>query len=885
MATVKGLRARLRALFRRGAAERELDEELRFHIEMETEQNLRSGMPPAEARRRALRDFGGVQPTKEAHRDVRGRWLEELIADTRYALRTLRRAPVLAGAAIITLALGIGANTTIFSAVNAEILKPLPFASPGRLVMLWEENPEKGWHEQLCAPANAFDWKDQVRAFADVALYFQGAGQATLTGEGTPQILKAAGVSGNFFDLLGVRVQLGRALTADETWSASGVAHTAVISDRFWRERFGADGHVIGRSIRIDGQPTEIVGVAPAGFALPVEGVDIWQPMAWKPELRRKIFFRRAHFVRAIARLAPGASFETADAQLQTVASRLKLQYPETNKYMGAGLTPLHRFLVGDTQLPLLVLLASVALLLLIACANVGNLLLVRAAGREREAALRLTLGAGRRRLAKQALTESLVLSALGGVAGVALGVVGIRVLEALLPGGMLRSSHFAVDWTVLGYVVLIVLGSGILFGTAPALWMGRRSPAESLKEGGRGGDSRRMRRWTELLVVGEVALAVVLTLGAGLLVRSFRELISVDPGFDPRGVLAMQIALSGPKYDSASQQRLFFEQLVERVKALPGVEGAAVTTVPPLAGTGYTSDFAIAGRPAGEYYTEITHRSVMTDYFHVMHVRLLRGRIFTAADRQGAPHVLIINEQVAQKYFKGQDPVGQRITFDKIPNDSSEWSTIVGVVAGERQRDLSSEPLIEAYIPYAQEIQSAVSLLSRTNGDPSGLAPAIRRILGEMDHNVAVADVRSMEMIRAASLARERFLMAMLVVFAGVGLLLAVVGVYGVLAQVARRRTREMGIRIALGSPIGQVRWLVVRHGLGLVTVGVVIGISAALVATRGLGALLYHVAPADPVTFVTIPMLLAITGVAAAWVPAIQASRADPAVALRSE
>jgi predicted permease len=885
MATVKGIRARLRALFRRGTAERELAEELRFHIEMETEKNVKAGMTPDEARRRALRDFGGLEPTKEAHRDVRGRWLEELVADTRYALRTLRRAPVLAGAAIITLAVGIGANTTIFSAVNAEILRPLPFANPSRLVMLWEENPEKGWHEQLCAPANAFDWKDQVRAFQDVALFYQNAGQSTLTGEGAPVILKAGGVSGNFFDILGVRMQLGRPLTPDETWSASGVAHAVVISDRLWRDRFGTDPHIIGRSVRIDGNPVEVVGVAPAGFSFPVEGVDFWQPMAWKPEFRAQISFRRAHFVRAIARLTPGATLQTANAQLQTVVNRLKQQYPETNKYMGAGLTPLHRFLVGDTQLPLLVLLASVALLLLIAAANVGNLLLVRAVGREREAALRLTLGAGRPRLAKQALTESLVLSMLGGIAGVGLGVFGIRALEVLLPAGMLRSSHFAMDWAVLGYVLLIVLGSGILFGTAPALWMGRRSPAESLKEGGRGGDSRRMRRWTEMLVIGEVALAVVLTLGAGLLVRSFRELMNVDPGFDAHGVLATQIVLSGPKYDSTAQQRLFFEQLIERVKALPGVEAAAATTVPPLAGTGYTSDFVVAGRPAGEYYTEITHRSVTPDYFRVMHVRLLRGRVFTPSDKQGAPPVVIINEQVAQKYFKGQDPIGQRITFDKVPNDSSQWSTIVGVVAGERQRDLSSEPVIEAYIPYAQEIQSAASVMTRTAGDPTTITPAIRRIIGEMDSDIAITDARSMETIRAASLARERFLMAMLVLFAAVGLLLAVVGVYGVLAQVARRRTREMGIRIALGSPIGQVRWLVVRHGLGLVAVGVGIGISAALVATRGLGALLYHVAPADPVTFVTIPMLLAVTGVAAAWIPAMQASRADPAIALRSE
>ena len=885
MSSIKGLRARLRALLRRNIAERDLDEEVRFHIAMETEKNVRSGMPPSEARRRALRDFGGIEVTKEAHRDVRGRWLEELVGDTRYAFRTLRHSPVLATAAILTLALGIGANTTIFSAVNAVILQPLPFASPGRLVMLWEENPEKGWHEQVCAPANVFDWKDQVRGFQDVAQFFGGAGISTLTGEGSPQTLKSSGVTGNFFDVLGVRMQLGRALSPEETWSRSGVAHTAVISDKLWRERFAADRHIIGRSIRIDGQPTQIVGVAPAGFSFPVEGIDFWQPMAWKPEFRAQVFFRRAHFVRAVARLAPNVSLERADAELQTVATRLKTQYPATNKYMGAGLTPLHRFLVGDTQLPLIVLLSAVVLLLLIACANVGNLLLVRAVGREREAALRLTLGAGRGRLVRQALTESLVLSILGGIAGVGLGIVGTRVLEALQPPGLLRVAHFAVDWAVLAYVLLIVAGSGLLFGTAPALWSGRRSPAESLKEGGRGGETKRMRRWTELLVVGEVALAVVLTLGAGLLVRSFRQLMNVDPGFDPQGVLATQIVVSGPKYDSAAQARVFFDELVKRVGALPGVQGAAATSAPPLTGTGYSSDFVISGRRAGEYYTEILHRRVTPDYFRVMHVRLIRGRSFTPADKEKAPPVLIINEQVAKKYFKGQDPVGQRITFDKVPNDSSQWSTIVGVVAGERQTALSAEPQIEAYVPFAQEVASGMALLTRTSGDPTAIAPAIRRILAEMDPDLAISDQRSMETIRSTSLASERFLMTMLVLFAGVGLVLAVIGVYGVLAQLARRRTREMGIRIALGAPAGQVRWLVVRHGLGLITTGLAIGISVALIATRGLGALLFHVAPADPTTFVAVPVILALTGVAAAWVPAVQASRADPAIALRAD
>lgn len=852
---------------------------------METEKNLRAGMMLAEARRCALRDFGGVEPTKEAHRDVRGRWLEELVSDTRYALRTLRRAPVLAGAAIVTLALGIGANTTIFSAVNAVILDPLPLGNPSRLVMLWEQNSEKHWFQQYCAPANVLDWKEQVRAFQDVTMFYDGAYDAALTGEGAPKNLKTSGVAGNFFDVLGIRPEVGRALRPEETWSVDGKAHAIVISDRLWREQFGADPRAIGRSIRIGGEPMQIVGVAPAGFSFPVEGIDIWRPLAFKPDARAKESFRRAHYVRAVARLAPGVSVAAADAQLQAVAERLSRQYPLLNKYMGAGLTPLQRFLVGDTQLPLFVLLAAVALLLLIACANVGNLLLVRAAGREREVALRLTLGAGRRRVVKQALTESLVLSALGGVAGVALGVAGTRSLEALQPEGMLRVSNFPVDWPVLGYVVAIVVASGLLFGIAPALWAGRRSPAESLKEGGRGGDTRRMRRWTEALVVGEVALAVVLTLGAGLLVRSFRQLTRVDAGFDPHGVIVTRILLSGPRYDAASAAIAFVNQLVRRVDAIPGVAGAAATTPAPLVGTGYTSDFVIAGRPAGEYYSEITHRRITPDYFRVMRVPLRSGRAFTTADGQNAPPVVIINERVARTYFKGQDPVGQRMTFDKIPNDSSQWATIVGVAGDERQQSLSADPLSEVYEPLPQDATNAIALMTRVNGSTDAIAPAIRRVVADLDPELAISDMRTMDAVRFASLARERFLMTMLVLFASVGLLLAIVGVYGVLAQVARRRTREMGIRIALGAPSSRVRWLVVRQGLALVVTGLAIGVAVAFVATRGLTALLYHIAPADPLTFAAVPIFLALTGMAAAWIPATQASRADPAAALRSD
>ena len=545
--SLRGLMVRLRALVRRDAAERELSDELRFHLEMQIAQYRRLGYGDDEARRRALVAFGGVERTKEDHRDVRGRWLEELGADARYAARTLRRAPVLTGAAILTLALGVGANVTIFSAVNAVVIRPLPVRDPARLVMLWEKNPEKGWYQQVIAPANMLDWAERVHSFAAVAGYVDGTGTAAhVAADGVPTIARIQMTTGNFFEVLGVRAALGRTLLPDETWSNG--TRVAVASDRFWRERLGADPRIVGRTIQLAGRTVQIVGVMPRDFSFPGEGIDLWRPTSWDRNSRAQVFFRRAHWMRAIARLRPGVSVDRADAELQAVASRLEAEYPTTNKLMGAGLTPLHRFLVGDTRQALLVLLAAVAVLLLIACANVGNLLLVRAVGREREAALRLTLGAGRGRLVRQALVESLLLSALGGGAGLALGWAGTRALESLQPQGMLRVSHFPIDWQVVAYLIALVATSAVVFGAAPAVWAGHRSPAESLKGGVRTTDGARVRRWAELLVIGEVALALVLTLGAGLLVRSVRSLLRVHPGFEAEGVIAGTVGLPGAR-------------------------------------------------------------------------------------------------------------------------------------------------------------------------------------------------------------------------------------------------------------------------------------------------------------------------------------------------
>ena len=881
LASLRGLLVRVRAIARRRSADHDLDEEIAFHIELETQKNLRLGLDPDEARRRALVAFGGVQRFREEHREVRNvGWLEELAADSRYALRALRRSPVLAGAAILTLAIGLGATTAIFSAVNAVILRPLPFPEPQRLVMLWETNPDRGWTQANIAPANMFDWREQVPAFADVAAY-SSEGRMTLTGDGPPRIVHGVSVTGTFFSVLGVRPRVGRAFREEETWESAPIA---IISDRLWREDFGSDPAVLERTIELEGVRRQIVGVMPASFSFPSATTDAWMPVAWPRENRAQVWFRRAHFMRAIARLAPGVSLEQADAQLQQVVRRLQAEYPETNTNMGAGLTSLHEFLVGSTKRPLLVVLAAVGLLLAIACANVANLLLVRAAEREREVALRLAIGAGRGRIVRQAMTESLVLSMLGGAAGLALGWWGTKTLAALQPPRMLRVDDFGMDWRVLAFVFAVTTTSGLLFGMVPAVWSGRRQPGDALREGGRSGSQgRRSRRWSEGLAIAEVAIALLLTVGAGLLVRSYRELLRVDPGFDPAGTLAVSLNLPSARYATGADIQGFVDALEARARALPGVGAAGVVSQLPLVGSDWTMDVIAFGRAPEDYATDVALRSTSAGYFAALRVPIVQGRGLGDQDRSETEPVAVINETLARTYFASGDPVGQRIALSRTADSTTVWWTIVGVVGDEHQGSLSERPKMEVHVPFAQRRRNDADLVVRTQGDPMALAPALREIIAELDPQLAIQSIRSMDDVYAASLARERWFMTILLVFAGIGLVLAMVGIYGVLAQVARARTREIGIRIALGARAAQVRWLLVRHGLRLTATGLVIGAVVALGATRGMDRLLFGVATADARTFAAVSVLVLLTGLVAAWVPARRASRADPVMALR--
>ena len=884
MSFVSGLRARVRALLGGRRADRELGDEIQFHIDLETEKYARTGLPPAEARRLAIAHFGGVQKVREEHRDVRRvQWFEDALADARFALRSLRRTPALMFAAVVTLALGIGANVAIFSAVNAVVLRPLPFPTQDRLVVIGENNPEKNWHMQLAAPANILDWRTGVSDFKDVMAYFEGLGNSVMTGRGDPQVLQGSVVTGNFFSTLGVRPALGRAFTFEETFESA--THVVVLSHKAWRERFAGDSSVIGKSVTLNGRMFQVVGVMPDGFAFPKEGVDFWRTFGWSPDFRNNVAFRRAHGPRAVARLKPGVSLVHADAQLQAVVERLKHQYPETNKYMGAAMVPLHDFLIGDTRLPLLVLLTSVAFLLLIACANVGNLLLVQAAGRQREAALRLALGAGRGRLVRQALTESVVLSVIGGTFGLIVGWAGTHALVRLQPANMLRVRDFGVDLTVLGYVVAITFVSGLLFGVAPALWARHRDPAESLKDGGRAAmQGVRTKRWAELLVVSEVALALLMTVGAGLLVRSFMQMRRVDPGFDPHMVWVGAVTLNR-SYDTDDKITAFMNDFETRVRALPGVTHAAFAMNPPLTGPSWTSDFIGYGRAPGDYGTEVAHGLVSPGYFATMKVPLLRGREFTEGDTPKTTPAIVINEALARSYFKGQDPIGQRMSFDKVPTPKSMWYTIIGVAGNEHTEALDVAPRPEVYESSLQNASNFMFLGVRTTGDPSAMTGSIRSVLRSLDPTLALTDVTTMDALRDGSLARARFMTLLMLMFGVIGLVLAVVGVYGVLAQASRNRTREMGIRMALGAQSSQVRWLVVRHGLRLTVAGLLLGGVAATFATRALTKLLFGVEPNDPTTLVVVALLLAATSFAAAWLPAMRASRADPMAALRAD
>ena len=804
-----------------------------------------------------------------------------LLQDIRYGARTLLKSPGFTVVAVLALALGVGANTAIFSVVNAVLLRALPFEKPEELVRVWATNARRGVTSNPTSYLNFVDWRSQNNAFEFLAAYSQAS--AALTGGDAPEQINGVVTTADLLPALGVRAALGRYFTEEE--AGPGEARVVVIGHGLWQRRFGGDPNLIGREIMLNGRSRTVVGVMPAGFKFPLnaEATEFWMPLDPTSELNR---VRGANYLGVVARLKPTATLAQAQSEMDAIARRLEEQYPEQNSGRGIRLVSMYEDTVGNVRPALLVLLGAVGCVLLIACANVANLLLARAAARGKEIALRTALGANRWRIVRQLLTESLLLALAGGALGSLLALWGVDLLVSMIPPDVPRVGEIGLDVRVLGFTTAISVTTGIVFGLAPALAASKLDLNESLKEGGRGSsESFRRNRLRSALVVSEIALSLVLLIGAGLLIKSFLRLREIDPGFNPEKVMAMDLALPSAKYVEESAQSRFFQELLARVGALPGVEAVGVVDPLPLGGNMAQNGFTIEGRPPlapGERLVA-NARIISADYFRAMNIPLLEGRALTERDAQNAPKTIVVNQTLARRFFGNENPIGKRATVTIAPDFTAE---IVGIVGDVRHRSLEAESGPEFYVSYLQVSSGGMSLVARTaTGDVSGLLAAVRREVQQLDKDQPISDTRPMTALLAQSIAPRRFNMLLLGTFAFVALALAGVGIFGVMSYTVTRRTHELGIRMALGAQRGDVLRLVLRQGMTLTALGVCLGLVGAYTATRLLSSLLYGVSSSDPVTFILVTLLLAAVAFLACYVPARRATKVDPMVALRYE
>jgi len=883
-------RLRIRSLLRKNWVEQELGDEVSFHLEELTKQNLAQGMNAEDARYAALRELGGVERIKEECRDMRRvNYVENFVQDVRYGMRQLARNPGFATVAVLTLALGIGVNTAIFSVVNAVLLSPLPFAAPQQLVSV--VSTRRGNVPGNVSYPDFADWQAQNHVFSQIAAY--DTDNFTLTGQGEAMHIQGAVVSADLFSLLGVAPVLGRSFLPDEDkLPAAGGAFAIILSHRLWQQRFHADPGIVGRTIEIDNRNFMVVGVMPAGFQFPLEteAADFWMTMAinfvtvpGEPSIADQ---RGAGFLDVIARLKPHVSQAEALAEMSTIVSRLNKQYTDRAP-RGVQVVPEIDRVAGPARPALLILLAAVACVLLIACANVANLMLARGASRRKEMAVRAALGAGRGRIVCQLLTESVLLALLGGALGAALGFWGISGLINLLPVDIPRLAAVHVDSTVLLFTVLVSMLTGIVSGLAPAAQSSRLDSAESFKESGHGlSEGLHRSRGRSVLVVADVAVAAVLLVGAGLLINSFLRLQRVDPGFNPQHMLTFKMDLPYVRYSGLNQTQ-FFERAIERLKHLPGVVSASAVLPLPLNGDEVATFLTIEGQPVVENNRPRAGYSwVEPGYFRTVSIPLVKGRDFTAADDLTTTPVVIINQSFARQFFSHQDPIGQRIK-PGIDNGykTSPMREIVAVVGDVRQYGLASPAGPEVYVPLAQSPLGSMNFVVHTAGDPLSMVGSVRQEIGGMDKDLPFYGVTTFDEYLGLGFAAPRFLTVLLGLFAALALALAAVGLYGLVSYSASRRTHEIGIRVALGAERGDVLRLVVGQGFKLALIGVVIGTAGALASTRLLSSLLYGVKPTDPATFVAVALVLAVVALAASYIPARRATRVDPMVALRYE
>jgi putative ABC transport system permease protein len=883
---------RLRSLFKRGRVEQELSDELRFHLERIIEEYVAKGMTPAEARYAALRELGGVQQIKEECRDMRRvNYIENFLQDVRYGLRQLRRNPGFTIVAILTLALGIGANTTIFSVVSGVLLKKPPVRDPHRVVLVLSINREKGWGYGPEHPVSApdfLDWRSENHGFEEMAAIAPW-GDFNLTGQGDPQRVAGTRVSANFFHLLGVNTSLGRPFAEGE--DQQGRDHVAILSYGLWQTHFASDPRVVGKMIKLNAESYTVVGVMPASFKLFIFPSQLWIPLAFDSK-QLSPAGRQSRSFYVFARLKPGATVEQAQAEMAAISRRLEQSYSEADKGWDVSLISLQEFQIQDFHIraALMLLMGAVGLVLLVACANIAGLLLARGAGRQHEIAVRAALGAGRWRLVRQLLSENVLVAMAGAALGLLLASSGIRILHAAASWNeWVTSMEFGIDTPVLIFTVSLSLLTVLLFGLVPSLQVSRSDLHATLKEGGRiGGVGPARSKIRRIFVVAEFALALVLLVGAGLMIKSFLEEISANPGINPVGLLTAEVSLPAAKYQSPFQQAAFFKEVTEKLQNLPGVVSATVAGNLPLSAEVGTVPFSIEGqpttppqeRPRGRYY------AVGPNYLRTMEIPLLRGRTFTDLDNTSTSPVLLVNEAFARRFFPQGDAIGQHISLDTENGVSSPWREIVGVVGNVK--DWFGQPGFDPqlYVPYAQAPSAGMTLAVRTKGDPAALASAVRATVWSVDKDQPLGNVMTMsQLIEARGEAGDRLMGELLGLFAGLALILAAVGIYGIIAHAVAQRTHEIGIRMALGAESGSVLRLVVGEGMKLAVLGLVIGLAMASPLPRVFGAAFLGFSVHSSWIFLIAPTLVAVAGLLASYIPARRATKVDPMVALRYE
>jgi putative ABC transport system permease protein len=884
--------SRLKGLFQNARLSRDLDAELRSHLEMRAADNLAAGMSPAEARYEAQKRFGNTTLLKEDARNADViTWLDEAARDFRHALRMLQRSPGFTAVAVLTLALGIGANTAIFSVVNSVLIRPLPYHDPAGLVMVWENNSQHPNPHNTVSPPNFLDWQSRNTVFSSMAYIFDE--RDNLTGNGDPQEVAVQDVSVNFFPLLGVNLLLGPGFTPEN--GKSGHDNVVIFSYGLWKERFAGDPAIVGKSIVLNGHPQTVVGIAPQNFQWFIKAgsqtgakPQIWTPFVFPQSWSSHKDIGR--FISVVARLKPGANYSQAQTQMTAIASQLEHEFPDADGHWGVNVVPLRDQISGELRPALLVLFGAVAFVLLIACANVSSLLLARAASREREMAIRTAIGASRWRIARQLLMESLLLALIGGGMGVVLAVWGTNALLAASPRNLFDLTTISLALRVLTFAVASTLLAGLLFGFLPSYISAHSRISETLKEGGRGSSSANRRAFARnAFVVAQLGLALVLLTGSGLLIRSFVRLVGVDPGFETGHLLTFKLSLPRSKYGTDPLRLAFFQKFLTRMTTVPGVRSASMENYPPLAGLGAATAVHLLGQPplAVSDLPVANVRVVGPGYFGTMNIPLRAGRLFNAQELAEEKHVTVINQAFADKYLRDVNPLGQKavIYMKSLEESGNQPSEIIGVVGDVHQIGLDTAPEPTVYWPHPELVYSSMTILVRTANDPLALVGAAHTELQQLDPELPMAAIATMDQLLAESLSRAHFTMLLLGIFSAVALILAAVGIYGLIAYSVTQRTQELGIRIALGAQHRDVLRLVLAQGTRLTLLGVAIGLLAALALSRLLSTLLFAVSATDPLTFAGVAALLAAVALLACFIPARRATRVDPIVALRYE